>query len=115
MTGVAMLISRNRPSGALSKIRPALARGTLAQRALPRLCQFAGGSRGPTARMLCDEPGEQLRVRVAGVEGGNVVVEFTAAVHEQRAIANGDFLQRLETVGRESRTYDADAPLSLAR
>src|SRR4051812_15456428 len=104
MTGVAMLISRNRPRGGLSKCPSALARGTLAQCAAPRLVQLIAGAlgTGPAARMPRDEPCEELGVCVAGVEGRNVIVELAAAAREQLAIANRNFLQRLQTVGRES-------------
>src|SRR5262245_5261670 len=117
MTGVARLISRNRPRGGLSKCRSALARGTLAQRAAPRLVQLAacGLGSGPAAGVLCDESGKESGVCVAGVEGGNVVVELATALQEQRAIANRNFLQRLEAVGCKSRAHDADASLSCAR
>src|SRR6185503_16354990 len=117
MTGVEMLISRNRPRGALSKCRSALARGTLAQSAAPRLVQLAarGLSSGPATGVSCDESGKELGVCIAGVEGGNVVVELAAALREERAIANRNFLQRLEAVGCESRAHDTDASLSGAR
>src|SRR5512138_3118566 len=105
MTGVEMLISRNRPRGALCKRPTALARGTLAQRQAPRLVQFAAGTRGsgPAARVLRDELRKELGVCSAGVEGRDVVVEFPAAAREQLAIANRNLLQRLQAIGGEPR------------